>query len=88
MPIPSSIALAPSPRTRRLPREAPPSWRVGRHAAGLGRARTGRKALSALLPARALQHALVRLAREAMLGAVIGILGGWGAAMLAIRIGL
>jgi hypothetical protein len=96
MPILSFTSLAPSPATRRHVPEAPPSWRVGRRVGPIGRARAGLiKALSALLPrlrgvlpGQALQQGMATLAREVMLGGVIGIGGGWAAAWLAIRLGL
>jgi hypothetical protein len=96
MPILSFTSLAPSPATRRHVPEAPPSWRVGRRVGPIGRARAGLiKALPALLlqlrewlPERELQQGMAALAREVMLGGVIGIGGGWAAAWLAIRLGL
>jgi hypothetical protein len=44
--------------------------------------------LRGLLPGRELQQGMAALAREVMLGGVIGIGGGWAAAWLAIRLGL
>ncbi|WBV41395.1 hypothetical protein [Pseudoroseomonas cervicalis] len=99
MPNLSIPRYAPSPWTSPSPPMAPPSWRIARpEGQGLGGARAGRHRLPA--PFRpALRRAgpalralpwkrLHRLAREVMLGAVIGIGGGWAAARLAIAIGL
>lgn len=92
MPNLSIPRYAPSPWTPPSPPMAPPSWRIAR--AGrrrLGGARAGRRILSApFRPAlRALPWVrLHRLAREVMLGGVIGIGGGWAAARLAIALGL
>ncbi|WP_211207969.1 hypothetical protein, partial [Teichococcus cervicalis] len=95
MPNLSIPRYAPSPWTPPSPPMAPPSWRIARgEGQGIGGARAGRRSRPApFFPAlrRAVAalpwRRLHRLAREVMLGAVIGMGGGWMAARLAIALG-
>lgn len=84
MPMPFLSPAASLTRNRQWsPAGVSPSWRVPRRRAGPpGMARTGWRTLSASFPVpRGRGEAL---AREVMLGTVLGMTAGWAAANLAI----
>lgn len=84
MPMPFLSPAAPLTRNRRWsPTGVSPSWHVRRRRAGPpGMARTGWRTLSASFPAPRWRG--LALAREIMLGTVLGMTAGWFAAGLAI----